>query len=98
MNFFVRLSVASWFLKFVSTLTFMLQLRDFYLVFTSYPMYNNFIILVSQAEHSVEDPSHEHTTCSTNDNGDVPYVESVVEEDGAEITEKSDQAESLTGM
>ena len=56
------------------------------------------MILVSQAEHSVEDPSHEHTTCSTNDNGDVPYVESVVEDGGAEITKKSDQAESLTGM
>ena len=96
MNFFVRLSVASWFLKVLSTLTFMLQLRDFYLVFTSYPMYYNLIILVSQAEHSVEDPSQEHT--STNDKGDVPYVESVVENDGAEITEKSDQAESLTGM
>ena len=96
MNFFVRLSVASWFLKVLSTLTFMLQLRDFYLIFTSYPMYHNLIILVSQAGHSVEDPSHEHT--STNDNGDVPYVESVVEGDGAEITEKSGQAEILTGM
>jgi hypothetical protein len=60
-------------------------------------MYYNLIILVSQAEHSVEDSSQEHT--STKDNGDVPYnIESVVEEDGAEITEKSDQAENLTCM
>ena len=64
MNFFVRLSVASWFLKVLSTLTFMLQLRDFYL-------FRYIIILVSQEEHT-----------STNDNGDVPYVESVVEDDG----------------
>ena len=65
----------------MSTLTFLLQPRDFYLVFTSYPMYYNLIILVSQAEDSVEDPSQEHT--STNDNGDVPYnVESVVEDGG----------------
>jgi hypothetical protein len=74
----------------------MLQLRELYLVFTSYPMYYNLIILVSQAEHSVEDPYQEHT--STNDNGDVPYVESVVENHGAEITEKSDQVESLTDL
>ena len=59
-------------------------------------MYYNLIILVNQAEHSVEDPSQEHT--STNDNGDVLDVESVVEDDNARITEKSDQAESLTGM
>ena len=51
---------------------------------------------MSQAKHSVEDHSQEHT--STNDNGDVPDVESEVEDDDAEITEKSDQAESLTGM
>ena len=94
MNIFVRLSFASWFLKVLSTLTFMLQLRDFWFVFTSYPMYYNLIILVSQAKHSVEDHSQEHTI--TNDNGDVP--ESVVEDDDAEITEKSGQAESLTGM
>ena len=74
----------------------MLQLRDFCFVFTSYPMYYNLIILVSQAKHSVEDHSQEHTI--TNDNGDVPDVELVVKDDDAEITEKSDQAESLTGM
>ena len=59
-------------------------------------MYYNLIILGSQAEHSVEDHSQEHT--STNDNGDVSDVKSVGEDDDAGITEKSDQAESLTGM